>query len=259
LLVDEVLAVGDTLFNKKCLEKMNRIAKQGLTVLFVSHNLSAISGLCQRVIVLEDGTVVFDGPTRAALDRYLGTISSSANANLQQAVHTGPCRFARITAFRLLNEAGVPCDTFLMGDTILVDLEIVCRERLSTPEIGIALQNRMAMNLQLFVSTWEGWQGPLEVGRYRFRVAIPKIYVYPGTYALTPWVLSRGERVDHEISQPVVFQVLEADVTGNRPYFEFYTQTNCEVFAPSTWSVTFDPAPAEAGYDGKEMPSGSRG
>ena len=52
------------------------------------------------------------------------------------------------------------------------------------PEIGIALQNRMAMNLELFVSTWEGCHGPLEVGRHQFRIVIPKIYVYPGTYAL---------------------------------------------------------------------------
>ena len=68
LLVDEVLAVGDAAFQKKCREKMDGVAKQGLTVLFVSHNMPAISSLCQRAILLENGTLVFDGPTRGAID-----------------------------------------------------------------------------------------------------------------------------------------------------------------------------------------------
>jgi hypothetical protein len=219
-----------------------------LTVLFVSHNLSAISALCQRVIVLEGGTILFDGPTRAAIDRYLGTVTLRARGDLQHAQHSGPCQFARITAIALLNEAGLPCDMFFMGDTMIVELEIQCTERLSTPEIGIALQNSMGMNLELFISNWEGWQGPLEVSCHRFRVVIPKLQVYPGTYGMTPWVLRQGEPVDHEVEQPVVFKVLEADLTGHQPYFARYTDTNCEVYAPSIWSHTL--CPAESGSPG---------
>jgi lipopolysaccharide transport system ATP-binding protein len=252
LIVDEVLAVGDAAFQKKCLEKMDRVAKEGLTVLFVSHNMSAIRALCPRAIVLENGTLVFDGPTRAAIDRYLGTISLSATGASHPTVHCGPCRFARITAFRLVNEAGLPCETFFMGDTLVVELELLCAQRLSAPEIGIALQNRMGMNLELFISTWEGWHGPLEVGRHRFRVVIPKLHVYPGTYGLTPWVLRQGDTLDHEIDQAIVFKVLEADLTGHRPYFEYYIQTNCEVYAPSTWSHTFQAESAEAANGRKE-------
>src|SRR5207247_2578321 len=144
----------------------------------VSHNMSAISGLCERVIVLEKGEVVFDGPTRAGIDRYMGTSAKSAGGNLQNAFHSGPCRYARLQSIALLNEAGHTCDSFVMGDTLVLDLEIDCRERLVAPEIGIALQNSMGLNLQLFISTWEGWHGPLEVGLHRFRVQIPKISVH---------------------------------------------------------------------------------
>ncbi|MEM6455652.1 MAG: ABC transporter ATP-binding protein [Acidobacteriota bacterium] len=71
LLIDEVLAVGDVMFQQKCLGKMESIAKGGRTVLFVSHNVGAVAQLCTRGVVLENHRVVFDGPTDAALSRYL--------------------------------------------------------------------------------------------------------------------------------------------------------------------------------------------
>jgi lipopolysaccharide transport system ATP-binding protein len=236
LILDEVLAVGDAAFQKKCLGKMGRVAKEGLTVLFVSHNMSAITGLCERVILLEGGAAVFDGPTRAGIERYMGNVCLSPGGDLQNALHSGPCRFARIKAISLLNKAGLPCDAFSMGDTLIVDMEVECTQRLARPEVAFALQNRMGMNVQLFVSTWEGWDGPMEVGVHRFRIKIPNIAVYPGTYALTPWVTRHGESIDHQVDQAIIFTVMEADLTGHRPYFERYTYTNCEVYWPSTWS-----------------------
>ncbi len=138
LILDEVLAVGDAAFQKKCLGKVGGVATQGLTVLFVSHAMSAISGLCDRVIVLESGRVVFDGPTRAGIDRYIGTVCSNAGGDLQNAAHWGPGRYARFKSIALRNEAGRSCDVFSMGDTMIVDLEVVCTQRLGSPEIGFA-------------------------------------------------------------------------------------------------------------------------
>jgi homopolymeric O-antigen transport system ATP-binding protein len=72
LLVDEVLAVGDAEFQQKCLGKMQDVTRRGRTVIFVSHNLAAVRSLCPRSLVLEDGHLVFDGETPAAIERYLG-------------------------------------------------------------------------------------------------------------------------------------------------------------------------------------------
>jgi lipopolysaccharide transport system ATP-binding protein len=72
LIVDEVLAVGDTEFQKKCLGKMHDVAGQGRTVLFVSHNMAAVQQLTSRSLLLENGRVVFSGDTSAAIDRYVG-------------------------------------------------------------------------------------------------------------------------------------------------------------------------------------------
>lgn len=73
LIIDEVLAVGDIAFQKKCLGKMNEVAKAGRTVLFVSHDLSAVNALCERSLLLHEGTIVLDGPTREVSAHYLDT------------------------------------------------------------------------------------------------------------------------------------------------------------------------------------------
>jgi len=73
LIIDEVLAVGDIVFQKKCLGKMNEVAKAGRTVLFVSHDLSAVNALCERTLLLHEGALVMDGPTREVTAHYLDT------------------------------------------------------------------------------------------------------------------------------------------------------------------------------------------
>src|SRR4029077_3953666 len=70
LFVDEVLAVGDAAFQRKCLGKMSDVARQGRTILFVSHNMTAINSLCSRCILMEPGRIGFDGPTAEATVRY---------------------------------------------------------------------------------------------------------------------------------------------------------------------------------------------
>lgn len=87
LIVDEVLAVGDAAFQQKCLGKMSEVAGEGRTVLFVSHNLAAVQGLCKRGIVLEQGRLTFDGAVEAALERYLMQGSLAAHGEVPLVPH----------------------------------------------------------------------------------------------------------------------------------------------------------------------------
>lgn len=82
LIVDEVLSVGDIEFQKKCFEKMEYIGKQGKTILLVSHSMQAVSNLCERIILLKEGTLVEDGPAQEVIGKYTGT-SSIAAAHVQ--------------------------------------------------------------------------------------------------------------------------------------------------------------------------------
>jgi lipopolysaccharide transport system ATP-binding protein len=88
LIIDEVLAVGDTSFQQKCLGKMGDAARQGRTILFVSHNMAAVRSLCRRVLLLEGGRIVMDGDVDGCINRYLAhATSSGANAVDVSAVH----------------------------------------------------------------------------------------------------------------------------------------------------------------------------
>src|SRR5262249_51512598 len=76
LLVDEVLAVGDAAFQKKCLRKMSDVARRGQTVFFVSHNMAAVEGLCTRAVFLQQGELLGNGPTAQVIDQYLRACAS---------------------------------------------------------------------------------------------------------------------------------------------------------------------------------------
>jgi lipopolysaccharide transport system ATP-binding protein len=84
LIVDEVLAVGDAAFQKKCLSKMGSVSREGRTILFVSHNMPAIQALCHRALRLQQGRVVDEGPPAAVVQRYLASQINSAHGALEQ-------------------------------------------------------------------------------------------------------------------------------------------------------------------------------
>jgi len=90
LIVDEVLAVGDTEFQKKCLGKMHEVSRGGRTVFFVSHNVAAIQALCSRAIWLDKGAVAFDGPAEAGIGRYLSHTVKSAEVTRGRSLALGP-------------------------------------------------------------------------------------------------------------------------------------------------------------------------
>ena len=84
LLVDEVLAVGDVAFQRKCLGRMSEVAREGRTVVFVSHNMAVVQALCRRGIVLEGGQVVEDGPIGGAMDTYLRGLEQAMSQDLRE-------------------------------------------------------------------------------------------------------------------------------------------------------------------------------
>jgi lipopolysaccharide transport system ATP-binding protein len=239
LIVDEVLSVGDSAFQKKCMGKMNDVLHQGRTVLFVSHSMSSISALCGRVLVMEQGQLTFDGPTSAGISHYSrgGAITWSVDLS-SVANRQGPVEYGRLLSVSLFDGAGRPCDHFSMGDAMIVEMELECSQRICPAEVGLALQNAFDLTIHLFVSTWEGLELDLEPGRHRFRVTVPQVLVYPGTYSFTPWVKRQGCVTDDQIDEAIHLVVEGADVTGHNPYFERYTYSKVEVYCPSEWRHT---------------------
>jgi len=123
LLVDEVLAVGDAAFQKKCLDKMGEVAKGGRTVLFVSHNMAAINRLCPETILLQNGMVTAKGPSEEIVSRYLN--SCLGNGLSQAVLDRAPDEHLPfwVTNVSLVDTAGNPIQVVSCGQDFVVKLQ----------------------------------------------------------------------------------------------------------------------------------------
>jgi len=124
LVVDEVLAVGDIRFQRKCLDKMQEVGKQGRTVIFVSHNMPAITRLCPRTILLDGGTVLRDGPSHQVVSAYLSTGLGTTAARTWPDRATAPGNdVVRLRAVRVRTEAGTVSDAVDIRQPVGIEVE----------------------------------------------------------------------------------------------------------------------------------------
>ncbi|MFA6362445.1 polysaccharide ABC transporter ATP-binding protein [Methanoregula sp.] len=140
LLVDEVLAVGDAAFQKKCLGKMGEVAKEGRTVLFVSHNMGAIGELCSRGIVLTSGIKTFEGQAKFAVDTYLKGINDTKK--LQRTFRYDENKPLQILALSVINNEGEPTEFFDISDTVTIKIVY----QVNTPTIGTNIMLSLSRN-----------------------------------------------------------------------------------------------------------------
>lgn len=125
LVVDEVLAVGDVQFQKKCLGKMKDVAGQGRTVLFVSHNMAAILQLCSRGVVLSDGCVLFDGTAELSIANYIGKMTSkNAIASFTQHQNSTGSMKPYFTRCELLGGTDQPKNCFYTGEELKIRIHV---------------------------------------------------------------------------------------------------------------------------------------
>ncbi len=138
LIIDEVLAVGDAEFQKKCMGKMSQVAKGGRTVVFVSHNMSAVESLCQRGVLLEKGQLTFSGTAAETIQRYL--YSSSVEADAVWA-NSSPEAQGPVVLHRaaLVDEAGQYRSTYANTDTITVSMQVELCEAIDNLKVGLEL------------------------------------------------------------------------------------------------------------------------
>ena len=159
LIIDEVLAVGDAEFQKKCLGKMNSIAKDdGRTILFVSHSMASIQNLCTKSIVLENGTTKFIGDVNDGIEFYLS--KENGNLNLDQKIEFSTNRsgngIVQFADFQVESENGVLIDTVLTGqDIVLVFTLKVNIPIANNVDIGFSFHNSQDINLASLYSSYQ--------------------------------------------------------------------------------------------------------
>lgn len=130
LLVDEVLAVGDAAFQKKCMGKMGEVKNEGRTVLFVSHNMAAIEALSSRCILLQSGNLIFDADTRSTVAHYFQSTTEQKSVPVRDWKERAGTGEARIVKFATLGQNEVPLHVFRPGEPIKMLIGIEFQEAL---------------------------------------------------------------------------------------------------------------------------------
>jgi lipopolysaccharide transport system ATP-binding protein len=187
LLVDEVLAVGDVAFQKKCLGQMDAVARSGRTVLFVSHQLDALAHLCPRSLLLEQGRLVAQGDTRTIIDRYLASQEDLMALRLaDRPDHQGTGRL-RFTDTWVEGFQGQRLPTVVCGQAIKLVLryQVAPGQRIRRPSISFAVYTRQGTpvtQLVSGVSTPEAFDELPPSGR--FECCIPRLGLNAGCYVL---------------------------------------------------------------------------
>ncbi len=213
LLVDEVLAVGDLEFQKKCLGKMQDVGKHGRTVLFVSHNMQAVSSLCHRAILLDGGKIAADGVVEEVVSKYLRWGTNTTGEVKWQFDNAPANDVARLIRIRACDEQAVTRDSFDIRKPIGVEIEyqVVKPNIWFTPSIQVANE----LGVLLFNSAaqidpdWENCYP--EPGLYRSTCWIPGNFLAEGllTVRVTLWGFSRPPHKGVVVHDAVMFHVYD--------------------------------------------------
>jgi lipopolysaccharide transport system ATP-binding protein len=172
LLVDEVLAVGDIAFQRKCLGRMEDVAKEGRTVLFVSHNMSAILRLCSEAILLDEGRIALRAPSSAAVEKYLSTATQNGAEKLWRAEELpNTCRPFRPIAIRVRDASGTVTGMVRSSQPFSIEIEYQLLEPVRDLAVKIKLYSTLG---ELLFISWD----IDELTRYKaYHLRTPGYYV----------------------------------------------------------------------------------
>jgi lipopolysaccharide transport system ATP-binding protein len=224
LLIDEVLAVGDAAFQKKCLGKMDEVAKGGRTVLFVSHNMAAIESLCPTSVLLDAGVLVAHSPTADAIRTYLSMASNEQpESRRQMGELVRPAdELGLIRRAALLNSQQQITGQIRVGDACEFQVELESTEVVFDVAVGLHIKTaESGQRVTSFHTRYHRCPKTELNGRTIWRCRCPELMLVPGSYVLELAVASSGrivDRVEHGFS----FFVVDANVlgTGKVPPFK---------------------------------------
>ncbi len=219
LVVDEVLAVGDAEFQRKCLGKMSDVAQQGRTVLFVSHNMSAILRLTQEAIVIEKGQLALRAPTAKAVDYYLSQgISKEGERTWDASEVPASARPFRPIAVRTCAKNGKVTDTLRSVEPISIEVEYQLTAPLTGLRVGIYLSTTRGEPIFTSFDTddpslYERYTSR-PAGRYVSRAVIPPDFLNEGRYVIGLNASSFNIKRYFQDEQSLTFSVDAAGAPG---------------------------------------------
>ena len=213
LIVDEVLAVGDAAFQKKCLGKMGDVAKEGRTVLFVSHNMTAIKSLCNRALLLRNGAVSFEGPVEPAIETYLEerrllVYSRRWGSEAGRPQNTS----VAIDQISVTGGPGLPLKEIYTDTPFSIEVDFEVLSDCATVGLTVILYDAEERCVLSSINNLEiDWYSkPMPRGRYRSVCRVPGNLLNNGKYSIDLNLFGQGYSDPQLIKDAIVVEVLDS-------------------------------------------------
>lgn len=214
LIIDEVLAVGDAEFQRKCLGKMQEVAgKQGRTVLFVSHDMAAVKKLCTRAILLKKGTIVYEGSPNDVVNFYLQNASNNKQESTISFEHAKGNKKFVVTNIELINEQGIVSQMVESGKDVHIKLDYLVKEEGPDPVVLLRIKNNMEQILFTCL-TRNSYHGVVQLQKEGvITCTIPKLPLLQGTYSVDVF-FKFGQDITFEQEDAFSLEVERGDFFG---------------------------------------------
>ncbi len=247
LVVDEVLAVGDQQFQKKCLGKMRDSMKSGRTVLFVSHNMAAVESLCSRVLVLNGGSCIFAGPAIEGIRQYLH-VSREPGKNLAQFEGRPGRGRVRVTGVAVGDESGGRNVPFPIGSKLNFILDYAARENIRNVVLSLGIYDEMDAGITRFDTDIAGGFNAIPAGIGQIVCSTEAMNLAPGRYFVNVAFFSSGVFEDYA-PYSTQFEMASSDYFGTGKLFD---RNGAKVFIQHRWDLR--EGSGQDGPDGYESP-----
>ena len=232
LIVDEVLAVGDATFQRRCIDRMAELGRQGHTILFVTHNMQLVPQLCKRAVYLEGGTVRTVGPAAEVTRQYMERLlEDSRVGDLRDKHHVGDGR-ARFVRAGVTDAEGRPLSVFTTGDDLIVKLDVEATAALPDLTLAVVIQSLHGTRVISGWSREDGFSAALTPGPHTFECRFKKLGIRPGhTFLITLSMATANGTLVDSVENAVVMDA----ISDERHAHLSSSQDHGMVFCEHTW------------------------
>lgn len=238
LIVDEVLAVGDADFQKKCLGKMGDISKgDGRTILFVSHNMASINQLCSEAILLNNGSVSMRGPANGVIQKYLSSnVAETSFIDFNHSEPEGGEQLVKVRRLWISDSSKTQRRVFMLGETLSFNFELKAPSEIdhSTIQMAVHIATSDGIDICHLVDKDSGYKIKSFGGSIIISVTLVDLRLYPNIYYVSFWVGStQGNETHHSAEDCISFEISGGGLLTTRDL----PRNSGLIFLTPEWSV----------------------